>query len=222
LAALGSISDPPPRFIPEGGVVFPIYGEGDLMLSTHAAFEIDSDGDPQTVTRVGFQARQLKSIVTSEGIAIADVFDSHSFGERVGYYMLPSLLSEQGPPTSVLIATNGGPLTRGGNGGFDILLLYPDQGLLVNYTTQMHLAGSVVRGCPSPSDGHVEMELGAPGQGGAFLRSLDKTNWAVRIGWYKSLEQATSTSVEEFYLTFREPTDGCIETPAEMWPIPEP
>jgi len=149
-----------------------------------------------------------------------DIFNSRFFGENVSAYTLPHILSEQGVPSSVMIATFGGPLTRGGTGGFDLLLLYPDQGILVNYTTQMHLVGANVRGCLP--NAHVEMELYSSGQGDSFFDLLEQTDWAVKLNYYKPLQEVTSMSLGEFYETFRQPTDKCVETPVNLWPTPEP
>jgi len=163
----------------------------------------------------------MKKVIASNGEpSIESVFDSASFGERIDYYSLPNVLSEQGMPTSVMLSAHGVPVPRGGSGGFDILLLYPDKGVLINYTTQGNLVGSNMRGCPVSA--HVEMELYPPGQSDSFFESLKKTDWAVKMNYYKPLEEVTSMKLEEFYQTFREPTEKCIETPAKLWPTPQP
>ena len=90
---------------------------------------------------------------------------------------------------------------------------------MVNYTTQMHLVGANVRGCPP--NAHVEMELYPPGSSDSFFELLKQTDWAVKMNDYKPLEEVTSMSVQEFYDTFREPTNKCIDTPAKLWPTPE-
>jgi hypothetical protein len=134
--------------------------------------------------------------------------------------MLPHVLSKQGIPESVLISTSGGPLTRGGTGGFEIVLLYPSQGVFVHYETQMHIIGKNVQGCPqSPL---VWMELFPPENTENFFVELEKTKWPYFKEGFKSLEETTSMSIEEFYDSFSGPTEECIETPKELWPIPEP
>ena len=180
-------------------------------------FNIDPLSDNQIVSRIGFRVEARRPI--EQGVS-EDVYDSTFFGDRVSAYMLPQILSEQGIPESVMIATLGGLSTRSGPGRFYILLLYPNYGILVNYTTQMFLVGTNVRGCPS--NAHVEMEVYPSGQGDSFFQLLEQTDWSVKKNWYKPLDEATSISVEEFYQVFREPTDKCIETPANLWPIPEP
>ena len=213
LAPLGSLSDFTSLF-PSPGEISPSYTEENFVLYTRVAYLYPENG---IVNSISFNA-EAHELVKEGGYE--NVFDSKFFGEKVSAYSLLHVLSEQGVPSSVMIATSGGPLTRGGTGGFDILLLYPDQGTLVNYTTQMHLTGTNVRGCPP--NAHVEMELYPPGQSDSFFESLKKTDWAVKLNYYKPLEETTSISVQEFYETFRVPTDKCIETPANLWPTPEP
>lgn len=205
-------------FRPEGGSVMPVYPEGDLTLNTNAGFLSDN----QIVSHIAFQAEELKKFTFSNGEAgFVNVFDSATFGNHIHYYSLQSVLAEQGIPASVMIVAHGVPVPRGGSGGFDILLLYPNQGILVNYTTQGYLIGSAVRGCPA--NAHVQMELYPPGDVDSFFALLKKTDWTlVMKNWYKPLEDVTSMSVEEFYQTFRQATNKCIETSAKFWPTPEP
>jgi hypothetical protein len=194
--------------------ITPRLTEGDLEIYNRAAF-LTSEKD--VVYRIAFNAEAHRPL--PEGGYI-DVFNSKFFGEKTSAYSLSHVLAEQGVPASVMIQTAGGPLTRGGTGGFDILLLYPDQGILVNYTTQMQMDGTYVRGCPS--NAHVEMELYPPGNSDSFFEHLKQTDWAVRFSGYQALEEVTSMSPKEFYEIFRQPSDRCIETAAKLWPTQEP
>jgi len=215
LAPLSGLSDSVYLNPPGPGSLSPRYTEGDLEIYTRIGFLTNPDNG--ITNRVGFIAEAHRPI--KDG-GYENVFDSKFFGDKVSAYILPRVLSEQGIPSSVMIATAGGPLTRGGTGGFAILLLYPDQGILINYTTQMYLIGNKVRGCPV--NAHVEMELYPIGSSDSFFEMLRQTNWAVKFNYYKPLEEVTSLSIEEFYQTFRESTDKCIETPTNLWATPEP
>jgi hypothetical protein len=200
--------------ISSSGGISPSYDEGDLSIYTSLFFHTDTD---DVIRGINFQVEAHKK--TKDGYE--NVFNSTSFGERVHFYELPSILSQHGTPDSVLIGTLAGFFRDGGSWGFHILLLYPDQGLLVNYTTQMQLVGKNILGCPS--NAHVEFELYPSGEGDSFFRLLEPTNWPQNIkSNYKPLEEVTSMSLEEFYQTFSQPTDKCIETPANWWPTPEP
>jgi len=215
LAPLSSISHSVYLDTSGSGSIMPRYTEVALEIYTRVAFLTNPDND--VVNRVTFNAEAHRPLAQG---GYEDIFDSKFFGEMVSTYTLPYVLTEQGVPSSVMIATFGGPLTRGGSGGFDILLLYPDQGILVNYTTQMHLIGTNVRGCFV--NAYVEMELYPSGQDDSFFVLLQQTDWSIKLNYYKPLEKVTTMSLDEFYQIFHEPTDQCIETPANLWVIPEP
>jgi hypothetical protein len=165
LAPLGSVSDFT-AFELGLGSVDPYLIEGDLKIYTTVNFIAISDND--IVNSIAFNAEAHRPV---EQGGYEDVFDSKFFDEKVSAYTLQHVLSEQGIPSLVMVATSGGPLTRGGTGGFDILVLYPNHGILVNYTTQMHLVGTNVRGCPP--NAHVEMELYASGNADSFFNLLE-------------------------------------------------
>jgi hypothetical protein len=198
------------RFNNGSGSIFPDYPEGDFILETSVGFLSNN----QIVSHIAFSAGEAKKVNTNNGAGFEPIFDSQIFGERLGYYILPQVLSEQGIPTSVMIAPHGGAA------GFGILLLYPERGLLIDYTAQMERVGSKIRGCPA--NAHVDMELFPPGKSDSFFEFLKQTDWAIKMNYYKPLENITSMSVDEFYKIFSKPTDQCIETPAKLWPTSEP
>ena len=202
-------------FIPEGGAIFPIYPHGDLTLNINAGFSVNASSDNQIVSRVGFQARELKKVDNMS----TDVFDSPFFVEQLGYYMLPNILTQYGEPTTVMLSTMAKLPSSGVPGGFKILLLYPDQGILVNYTMQMQIVGESIMGCPSNS--HIEFELYPPGHADSFFDLLEPSGWTQIIQkTYKPIEEATSMSQEDFYRIFSQQTNECILTPASLWPAP--
>jgi hypothetical protein len=210
-------------FRPEGGAIFPVYTEGDLTLYTIIGFNVNSLPDNQIVKRVGFNAEAHRLLAQG---GYEDVFDSKFFGEKVSAYSLSYVLTEQGIPSAVLISTMAGPPTRGGKAGFYMVLLYPDQGILVSYTTNWQNRSGNALGCFQ--NAHVEMELYPSGQGDSFSEFLAPTKWSgmwpvpVESPYWKPIEKATAMSLEQFYEIFRQPTEKCIETPINLWPTPEP
>lgn len=207
-----------------GGSIRPWYTEDDLILTTTVGFNVDALSNNQIVSRVGFRAGESKKL--SDGFF--PMYDSKSFGERLHLYMLPGILSEFGKPASMVIHTYGKQIK--GTGGFEIVLIYPEQGMLVHYETEMKTVGTNVRGCIA--NAQVELELYPAGNADAFIKSLSTTTWAIFVQkepvtdlrWkahWKPVEEATSMTLEQFYETFRQPTDKCIETPTKLWPTPE-
>jgi len=195
--------------------ISPLYVESDMRLNTRVAYVYGNDG---VVNYIVFRAieQQLSKDKYGNQLA-APIFDSQTFLKRVQYYSLSHVLSEQGIPDSVMIQASGELV-----GGFlDIVLLYPEQGVWVNYRTAIiYNNGIVKRSCPTNS--YIgDMFLVSAGDPDAFFSLLDKTDWGMTKSGYEPLEEATSMSVKQFYETFRQPTDTCIETPSNLWPTPE-
>ena len=214
LAPLANLADHA-KFTPVSGTISLVDVQDDLIIDTTVSFL----ADPQTasVSVVAFYAQALRRL--SEGFEL--VLDSALFRERTAYYSLSSILTEHGPPESVWISTAARPSSRYSvPGGFEVLLLYPDQGLQIEYEAQLEVVGDNVRGCPG--EAAVEMHLHPAGERSAFLQYLDATFWS-QFGpdRYRRLQEVTQISVEEFYQTFSMATSKCIETPAILWPVPE-
>jgi len=196
--------------------ISPLYVEGTQRLNSQIDYWYSSvDG---TINIIRFRALEERVDKKDEyGNPIKmPVFDSKVFQERTNYYSLAHVLSEQGAPDEVWLQA-WGPLT---GGGMDIALLYPTQGIWINYSMKViYNDGIVKRACPVNS--HIEMQLFPSGDSASFFSMLNKTDWGVTKTGYLPLEKATSLSLQEFYETFRIPTEECIETPVTLWPTPE-
>lgn len=217
LEPLSSISDLT-HFSSERGTIYLLKTEGDLIISTNVMFL--TYPTTEIVSRITYQAKALKALTGENGVI--GVFDSAVFGEQLSLYMLPQILSQYGRPSSVMLTTlaEPPPQSRGGDiGYFRIILLYPDQGILVRYITQIHVVGQYVLGCPT--NAHIELELYPAGSGDSFFENLDPSLQEDIRNNYKPLEEVTSMSIDNFYQTFRQPTDECLKTPTNLWPIPE-
>ena len=196
--------------------IWPTYTEGELKTSADLRYIFESDG---VISRIAFQVGEFQELPDRR----SPIYDSKTFGERLRPYMLPGILSEFGKPASVVIHTYGKQLT--GSGGFEIVLLYPDQGMLVHYTTQMKTVGVNAVGCPA--NAQVELELYPSGDADSFAKSLSSTIWGAFVlpepiddSHWKPIDKANSMSLEQFYETFRQPTEKCIETPLKGWYVP--
>jgi len=202
------------------GAISPFYVEGDLDLNTRVASYYYNDNS--FVSRIAFRVQEEKVVPDPRDpsgkswLSKTPIYDSLTFGKRVEYYSLSHILSEQGKPDSVMIyipRAEGYPIVAG---VLDAALLYPKQGIWIDYTMSMHMNGTIMKGCPA--NAHIEMQLYPSGNPESFFSLLEKTDWGRIKGGYKSLAEATSMSVEQFYETFRNPTDKCIETPTNLWP----
>ncbi len=54
-----------------------------------------------------------------------------------------------------------------------------------------------------------------------YYEQLALTDWKRRIDYYKPIEEVTSISLDDFYQAYRQPTEICLQTPANLWPIAE-
>jgi hypothetical protein len=201
--------------------ISPLYIEGELRLNTWVA---NLYGDDGIVSRVGFETLEERLDEKDEygNQIMTPIFDSATFGKRVVYYSLSHVLSEQGIPDSVMIyipRVEGYPIVVG-IGIMEAVLQYPEQGIWIKYTMSMYNDGNIIKGCPA--NAHIEMQLYPSGNPESFFSLLEKTDWERTKGGYKPLEEATSMSLEQFYETFRNPSDQCIETPTNLWPTSEP
>lgn len=203
-----------------GATITTLYIEGDLNLNASISYNVYGDDD--IINNVYFEVLEEDLGKKDEyGNQIkTPIYDSPTFGKRVEYYSLSHVLSEQGIPDSVMIyipRVEGYPIVAG---VLDAALLYPEQGIWVNYEMSMDNNGNNIKGCPA--NAHIEMQLYPSGNPESFFSLLEKTDWERTKGGYKPLEEVTSMSLEQFYETFRNPTDQCIETPTNLWSTPEP
>lgn len=200
---------------PEVGGISLSINENNMSVYNNLRFLTDTQSN--LINRISFYLEAHRNLVDG---GYEKIYNSSVFGEQARFYELASILSEFGVPNSVMVGTLAGNYPDGGSWGFHILLLYPEEGVLVDYTTQMILDGQSVKGCPS--NAHVALELFPPGTSDEFYRNLESTNyWSQNINNnYKSLQDVTPLTTEQFYENFRRPTDKCIETPVNLWPAP--
>lgn len=207
-----------------GGTITPLYVEGDLSLNARIGYLYGDDG---IVSRIGFRVLEEKvekdprDPSGKSWLSKTPIYGLPTFIKRTEYYSLSHLLSEQGIPASVMVASSGLSINRDRSISTRLAVFYPDQGIWAQYTTLVNEkeVGSSLISCPVHA--HIEMNLFPPGNPDAFFSLLDQTDWGVTKVGYKPLEEATSMSVEEFYQAFRNSADKCIETPTNLWPTPE-
>jgi len=179
-----------------------MYTDGDNILAARMAFLFSMNG---VINHITFQIGIMAS--------------SSEFSKKIENYTLQNILSQHGNPTKVMLSTMAKLPSSGVPDTFKILLLYPDQGILVNYTMQMQIVGENIMGCPS--DSSAEFELYASGQSNSFFDFLEPTGWPQIIeNTYKPIDEVTAMTKDDFYQLFSEQTEECALTPASLWPIP--
>ena len=190
---------------------------GELILSTSTSFI----ADPKTEI-IGYAKIDLgayKSVPDSWNPGhtyLGFVFDSPLFSTKASFYMLDKILYNYGKPSSVLLWTLPEPNEFGEMPLFYLLMIYPDQGFAIHYTTQARKSGSNILGCMT--NAHVDLETFPLGLGNQIYKLLPEGFRDVETAGYKPLEEVTSMTIEQYFQTFQKPTDQCIVTPSLNWP----
>ena len=167
--------------------------------------------------------------ISQDGIAVQDYFVRDGVIEMIWAvvgdsqsYVLPQLLATYGQPTEIWLKTFSMVAdTDGEELPFSLLLDYQHQGMLVEYIGFAYRRDNLIPICLQRARGALwlwppehEMtleDIARTGVGGSV--SVDG------VPDFRSLEEATGMSVEQFYQTFVQPDNQtCFETPVDMWP----
>jgi hypothetical protein len=218
LTPLGSIAEL--EFNPGTGEIFvsSVNEESDLTFIYRLVVLTQPGGD--TIRFIGFSGFTVR--YRADG-GYDNVYDSDIFEKQVAFYDLAHVLSENGKPEAVLLQTASRPDQFGNLFDFIVVLLYPNQGIFAVYTTPMGMSGDYVLGCIKNSKVVVDLYpsgIISEGDVDSFI-ALIGSGWQDRLRHFKSLEEATSMTLDEFYETFSKPTDACIKTPSNIWPDPD-
>jgi len=210
-------------FRPTGGEYKPIYFEkgstsgyleNDLVI--FILFSLKSDKDNSIVSHISFHVNTYIELPepSNPGNLYPEILGNNPIGEKLAFYLLQHILSEDGRPSSVLIYTYSEGIENPDYWPFDMLLLYPDQGILIHYYLEPRKNGTNILGCLL--NNNLEIELYPSGNGDAFMDLLD-SYWIESLPIFKPIDEVTSMSLNQFYETFRKPTDQCLVTPSKYW-----
>jgi len=143
------------------------------------------------------------------------------YAEVMYYYLLPQILTNYGKPSEVILLTYRNDRQRPDVTSFPffLVLLYPDQGFYVKYEMERISTGAEFLGCPSKS--YVDITVWPPNDNDVYEKIVKPTINGEYLSDYKSLSDAASMTIEEFYQVFSNPdVTECIVTPIEKWPNP--
>lgn len=143
------------------------------------------------------------------------------YAEIMSYYLLPQILINHGEPSEIIMLTYRNDRQRPDvtSYPFFLVLLYPNQGFYVKYEMERVTSSAYFLGCPSKS--FVDVVVWPPNEDEIYERIVIPTINGEYFSDYKSLGDATSMTIDEFYQRFSNPeSQNCIETPIETWPNP--
>lgn len=187
---------------------------GDGWLSTLVEYE--SSSSVIDVLVVGASQR-----IGAETGGYEEVHGDPAFLKAVRSLTMPEILKSYGSPKEVLISTYSlQPL--GWLVYFDIQLFYPEHGFLIAYGTLMEFSNEgYIKGCPSKGD--IAIGLWRPAK---YLSVNDvprniRDNISIfSLSSYLPLNEATDMSIQDFYDSFSDDEELCLETPSSLWPFP--
>jgi hypothetical protein len=150
---------------------------------------------------------EIVRIVSTEGI------------ESAAFFSIQNMLSAYGEPSEVWIHTYRSYL--GGVPPVDVLLFYPDQGILARYSTELSEINKSKDSATICLDRSPTLTLWSPEDRISFEQAQDYA----RLDYKEygkpllHLEEATVLSIEEFY-DYRTKERVCIPTKLSLWPEP--
>ncbi len=130
-------------------------------------------------------------------------------------YTLPRMLADYGQPQQIFLRTFSDTPT--GWLPFNLLLFYPEQGIFVSYYGPAEKSEETLRACLDQTD--IRLWLWSPEHTMSLERLVNMGSSPIGdLSGFRSLEEATGMSVEQFYQSFVQPNHKtCLETPADMW-----
>jgi len=187
-------------------------------LITGLTIGIHKEGSNISNLQMGFS-----SMEKGTGNEYRYLYDSPHYKDLFEYYLLPSILSNYGIPSQTIIAAFPTmPEHPNSRYPFDLVLFYEDQGFFVEYDATRKTMEPFYVGCPT--DAWISIVTWKQGRytglgelvenyGGG---TINKYNFTL----FRSIDQATEMSIDEFYTRFSDPLNtSCIETPMELWQL---
>jgi hypothetical protein len=147
-------------------------------------------------------------------------YESNLYQKLVSRYTLNDILSTYGIPSEVIVLVKIYDFEPNTPSIFDLRILYPEKGIFAQYYSILEQKGDNYLGCPSKAD--ISLYLIPSGNGNSYQQILP----SISSEWiqykspddYKSnLADVTHMSIENFYQTFKSPTNSCLESPISKW-----
>ena len=136
------------------------------------------------------------------------VYDSPLYAQYFEYYTLPYLLSNYEMPDEVYVSFEYDPDGRSNH--YFVFVDYSTSGWNAMFTMPLERQGDTVIGCPSQA--FVTLKLWSPGD----TEMLEE--YGFTESGLKTIEEATSLTLEEFYQQFKDPANAqCMETPLGLY-----
>lgn len=140
-------------------------------------------------------------------------YGDDQFTSDLAPYLISQILVTYGEPAQIYLGVDPGTWVP-----FDLLLFYPEKGILARYSGPSEWdGGATVRVCPYQSE--ISLLLWSPEDDRMvdFLPYIGSYT-ANEMSEYASLEDVTEMSIEQFYQAFTQADRTiCLETPIDIW-----
>ena len=184
-----------------GYAILRVPDENDLLLNIFITFGADKG----ILEWVGLSAEMNQE--TDDGYEL--VFGDTSYHQFFQAYFPPQVLSTLGEPPGVLISISTDDPNWGGWSPFNTRFIYPELGIVVNYTSAQERFDNQVIGCIN--EAFVEV-----GVWDTAHMSYEETRFF--SPYYKTLEESTSLTIDEFVELISDSNNtACIETVLDIW-----
>jgi hypothetical protein len=202
------------EFDPSSGEVHLYHIQDDLHIGISISTRLESDKNTLRLITISTQA-----LYTSGNHDHMYAYGVSAYNELFDSYSLPKLLATYGRPTRVLVEVEKFDYRdrREHPERFEITILYPEKGIFVSYEMYGERNGEKISGCPAKA--FVQLSLLSPNDQNSYEKVLPANDgaWKWKLAYAKSLEDATSMTIEQFYQTFKQP-NHCLESPLSIWP----
>ena len=146
-----------------------------------------------------------------------NMFNSEFYHEYFKRYEISQILVDLGKPSKVLVfAEVYNPNPNVNPETLQVWLLYPEKGVFARYDMPLSRIGTFGQGCPSES--FVSLWLTPPDINGFYTEIIPYLDGYSSFSNHKTIEDATTMSLEKFYITYNAPNNDCIKTPLSIWP----
>jgi hypothetical protein len=216
-------------------ILFPLTGRASLDLSAydHGSLQITyPKSDTETdlllayysvlhdniidVITISTQAFHVKNIDSDKDPSF---YGSADYNKLFNSYTLQGILSTYGPPSDVFLYVENNAAEPNAPSFIELRLMYTDKGIFVKYSSHLDARNGNYLSCPSKA--FVSLWLLSPEGRLAYQDALSNvSDWSDIFpkNYGKSLKDMTQMTIDNFYNTFKQPTEACIETPISLWP----
>ncbi len=203
-----------------GGGVGIAYSKEHIIIIIDWSYYQNEESSKLELLTVGLRAMEkLGTDLITQSPIMSQVFGDVTFNQEFQDYLLPSILDTYGQPFQVLVMARPDDPQRPDIQGypFSLSLVYPEQGIFVEYVSRRETVGNHFIGCPEKS--HIYLATWDPHDNLYWENIVNRVGVETRMSNSIPLDESTSMTLNEFYEIFKNPDNTtCIETPIDLWP----